>query len=274
MQNPKDAKQAAAYVIERLGRPDPDAVGLIAGTGLSGLIPHGADAASLPYADIPGFPRSTVPGHAGRLTRPRIGGRDVLALGGRFHLYEGYTPAEVVMGVRVLALCGARVLIVTNAAGAINPRFRAGELMLVTDHLNLTGQNPLTGPNDETLGPRFPDMCGAYSPRLGELAEKAALARGLRLNRGVYAGLPGPSMETPAETRMLRILGADAVGMSTVLEVIAARHMGLEVLCLSCLTNLNLPDSMAPVRLEDVLDVAGRAAAGLSGLLAEVIPAC
>jgi len=178
----------------------------------------------------------------------------------------------VAFGVRLLAGLGVRTLVVTNAAGALDPHFSPGGLMRITDHLNLTGQNPLTGPNDESLGPRFPDMSRAYCPRLGEIADRAALGLGLRLERGVYAGVLGPNLETPAETRMLRLLGADAVGMSTVTEVIAARHLGLSVLAISCLTNRNLPDCMAETTIEEVLATARAAEGDLARLLAAVVP--
>lgn len=273
MQNPGKVQQAATFIRETLGRPHPARIGLVLGTGLSGALAGLETLASLPYADIPGFPRSTAPGHAGGLAAVRLGGVPAWALSGRFHLYEGYSPAEVAAGVRVLAGLGADTLILTNAAGALNPQFAAGTLMAVTDHLNCTGLSPLTGPNHAAWGERFPDMTRAYDPDLVRLARDCAARLGLRLERGVYAGVSGPHLETPAETRALRLLGADAVGMSTVLEAIAARHLGMRVLALSCLTNQNLPDCMAPVTLEGVLAAAAAASADLGRLLAAVAAA-
>jgi purine-nucleoside phosphorylase len=255
-----------------LGPLGPGAVGLVTGTGLSGLAASLAGRRDVACADLPGFPRATAPGHEGRLVFGAVGGREVALLSGRLHLYEGHSPREVAFGVRLLAGLGVRLLVLTNAAGALDPGFAPGGLMRATDHLNLTGRNPLVGPNDDRLGPRFPDMSRAYCPRLGGIADRAALALGLRLERGVYAGVLGPSLETPAETRMLRLLGADAVGMSTVTEVIAARHLGLSVLAVSCLTNLNLPDCMAETTIEAVMATAKAAEGDLSRLLAAVIP--
>uniref|UniRef100_I2Q5Z0 Purine nucleoside phosphorylase n=1 Tax=Desulfovibrio sp. U5L TaxID=596152 RepID=I2Q5Z0_9BACT len=299
MHYPEDVKRAAAAVTEALGPLPAGAVGLVSGTGLGGIAEKLENRRDMATSAIPGFPAATAPGHAGRLvygtmgtacppgdpqggiggTKPAAGGgpdgssRPVALLSGRLHLYEGHSPRDVAFGVRLLAALGVRRLILTNAAGALNPHFTAGGLMRVTDHLNLTGRNPLVGPNDDALGPRFPDMSRAYSPRLGAVADACALSLGLRLERGVYAGVLGPSLETPAETRMLRLLGADAVGMSTVTEVIAARHLGLEVLAVSCLTNVNLPDCMAETTLEAVLATAKRAEGDLARLLAAVIPA-
>jgi purine-nucleoside phosphorylase len=196
----------------------------------------------------------------------------VLALQGRFHLYEGYGPGEVALPVRVLAALGVRRLVLTNAAGALNPLFETGGLMLLTDHLNWTGRNPLAGPNVEAWGPRFPDMCSVYSPAFRKAALDQAARLGLRLEQGVYAGVLGPCLETPAETRALRLLGADAVGMSTVTEAIAARHLGMDILAVSCLTNKNLPDCMAETSLAQVIAQAEAASAKLGGLLSAVIP--
>ena len=269
-----DVKRAAEAVQSRLGDIPAGCVGLVSGTGLGGIIAALADRQEMPTADIPGFPRSTAPSHAGTLALGNIAGRPTLLLSGRLHLYEGHSPRDVAFGVRLLAGLGVRVLALTNAAGALDPHFAAGGLMRVTDHINLTGRNPLVGPNDDGAGPRFPDMSQAYSRRLGEIVDAKALELGLRLERGVYAGVLGPCLETPAETRMLRLLGADAVGMSTVTEVIAARHLGLEVLVISCLTNVNLPDCMAETTLEDVLATAKNAETNLARLLSAVIPAC
>jgi len=270
MQNPSDVKLAARHAAGVLGLPDRNAVGVILGTGLGGLEKRLADLSAVAYADMPGFPRSTVQGHSGRLVRGRLADRDVYALCGRFHLYEGYGASQACMGVRVLRELGLTRLILSNAAGGLNPRFETGSIMAIVDHINLTGQSPLTGANHDPWGPRFPDMSRAYSPRLLDIARQCAMAAGIRLETGVYAGVAGPQMETPAETRMLRLLGADAVGMSTVLEAIAARHLGMEILGLSCVTNVNLPDCMAQTSLADVLAAAGRTEAGLAGLVTAV----
>ena len=269
-----DVKQAVAVAASSLGPLAPDAVGLVAGTGLSGLADSLTVRKMLACAELPGFPRATAPGHAGRMVVGELSGRQVVLLSGRLHLYEGHTPDDVARGVRLLAGLGLRTLILTNAAGALDPHFACGGLMRITDHINCTGRNPLIGGNDERLGPRFPDMARAYCPRLGAVADQAALELGIRLERGVYAGVVGPSLETPAETRMLRLLGADAVGMSTVTEVIAARHLGLSVLAISCLTNVNLPDCQTETTIEAVLATAGGAEATLARLLAAVIPRC
>lgn len=199
------------------------------------------------------------------------GGVPLIIQEGRCHIYEGYGPADVCMGTRVMGALGIEGLIVTNAAGALNPRFDAGSVMLVTDHINFTGLSPLTGPNADSAGPRFPDMSAVYDPGLISLAEQAALSTGIRLEKGVYAGLAGPQLETPAETRMFRALGADAIGMSTVLEVIAARHMGLKVLGFSCLSNKNLPDCMAETSLEEIIETAGIAGKRLTTIIARLL---
>lgn len=274
MEHDANVKRGAAAATSVLGDFPAGTVGLVAGTGLGGIAAALAGRREMATADIPGFPRATAPGHAGMLVRGEIAGRPLAALSGRLHLYEGHSPREVAFGVRLLARLGVRTLVLTNAAGALDPHFSVGGLMRVTDHINLTGRNPLVGPNDESVGPRFPDMSRVYSPRLGAVADAAALSLGIRLERGVYAGVLGPSLETPAETRMLRLVGADAVGMSTVTEVIAARHLGMDVLAISCLTNVNLPDCMAETTIEDIMTTARRAEGDLSRLLAAVIPAC
>jgi purine-nucleoside phosphorylase len=211
--------------------------GIVLGSGLGGLTDEIDADAVIPYRAIPHLPAPTAAGHAGDLVLGRLDGRPVAAFRGRAHLYEGYTPRQVVFPVRLLATLGARVLVLTNAAGGLNPAFRRGDLMLLTDHINFTGTNPLVGPNDDRLGPRFPDMSAVYDPSLRALAEAAARAQQVAFRTGVYAGVVGPSYETPAEIRMLRAMGADAVGMSTVLEAIAARHAGLRVLGIAVITN-------------------------------------
>ncbi|WP_434042032.1 MULTISPECIES: purine-nucleoside phosphorylase [Sorangium] len=213
-------------------------VGVVLGSGLGGWGDELSDLVKVPYAAIPGMPRPAVAGHAGFLCAGRVGDVPVACLQGRAHLYEGHPLAKVVFGVRVLARLGCRAVLLTNAAGGINQGFAAGDLMLIVDHLNLMGTNPLVGPNDDALGKRFPDMTYAHDPRLLELARAAAREAGVPLREGIYAGLLGPTYETPAEIRMLRALGADAVGMSTVPEIIALRHMGVPAAAVSCVTNL------------------------------------
>ncbi|SDF98749.1 purine-nucleoside phosphorylase [Desulfovibrio legallii] len=276
MQNPQEVQRAAAELTKRLSAglsapalPAPsgadEPVGIVLGTGLSGLADKMADARAVPYDALPGFPPSSVASHSGAFLCGRFParcgedeglGRAVIIQQGRCHLYEGRSPAEVCMGVRVMAGLGVRTLIVTNAAGALNPNFDAGSIMCMTDMINHTGVSPLTGLNCDAWGPRFPDMSEPFDPQLRDLAVETACKMGIRLERGVYIGVHGPEMETPAETRLYRQWGADAVGMSTVLEVIAARHLGLRVLGLSCLTNKNRPDCMAPVSLEEVIAAA------------------
>lgn len=226
---------AAAFVRTRTDRVP--RVALILGSGLGAFADTLEDATAVPYAEIPDFHASTVVGHAGQLVVGERFGVPIVAMQGRVHAYEGLPTSAVVHPLRTMWQLGARTLIVTNAAGGVNPSYRPADLMLIRDHLNLTGSNPLIGPNDERFGPRFPDMTESYDPALGALARASADAVGLTLHEGVYAGLLGPTYETPAEVRMLRTLGADAVGMSTVPEVIAARHAGMRVLGISCITN-------------------------------------
>ena len=245
-------------------------MGLVLGSGLGAVRERISDPVDLPYSEIPGLPQPTVEGHGGFLRAGLLAGRPVLALNGRVHLYEGYSAAEACLPVRVLFELGVRTLLLTNASGALNPLFATGSLMCITDHINLTGQNPLTGPNAQAWGPRFPDMSRAWCPELVDLACAQARQQGLVLERGVYLQLTGPCLETPAETRAYRQLGADAIGMSTAIEAIAARHMGLRILGISCLTNKNLPDCMAETSHQAVLDMAEQAAASLARLLESV----
>ncbi len=269
------AREAADSL--RAKTPQPPRVTLILGTGLGGLAERIAAPTIIPYADIPRFPRATVAGHAGRLVLGALEGVPVAALQGRFHLYEGYTPQQVVLPVRALRLLGAEILIVTNAAGGLNPAYAAGDLMLLADHIGLptmAGLNPLRGPNDEALGPRFPAMTGAYDAILRAAAHAAADALGIPLREGIYAMVAGPNYETPAELRFLRQLGADAVGMSTVPEVIAARHAGMRVLAISCVTNVALPpEGIAPPEPShaEVVATAERAGANLARLVERVL---
>jgi purine-nucleoside phosphorylase len=245
-------------------------IGIILGTGLGQWVETLNDILTIDYKQIPGFPKATVQSHAGRLCAGRVGNIPVLALQGRFHLYEGYTPDEVCFGLRTLGLLGVKKFIITNAAGALNPLYQPGEIMVITDQINLTGRNPLVGLNYGD--PLFPDMSQLFSPRLASLAHSTASRLGQRLQDGVYIGILGPSLETPAETRMFRRLGADAIGMSTVMEAIAAKQMGMEILGLSCLTNKNLPDCMAPTSLEEIISVGKDIGDRLSPLLNQLIP--
>jgi purine-nucleoside phosphorylase len=254
------------------GRSDAaPAAGVVLGSGLGGLADRLERATDIPYAEIPGFPEPRVPGHPGRLVIGdlRVGARTVTvaALQGRVHAYEGWRAEEVAFGARVLCGLGVKLLLVTNAAGGVNPSLAPGDLVRITDHLNLSGQNPLVGENDERLGPRFPDLSDAYDPRLGALLDEAAAAAGLALRAGVYACMLGPSYETPAEVRMLRALGADLVGMSTVPEVIAARHMRVPVAGVSLVTNLAAGLSRRPLSHEEVAQAGERAKDRLVGLV-------
>ncbi len=242
-------------------------MGLVLGSGLSAVAEAMTGAVDIPYAEIPGLPQSTVAGHGGYLRAGKLSGRPAIALCGRVHLYEGFPARETCLPVRVLGSLGVGTIVLTNAAGALNPQFEAGSLMLITDHINMTGQNPLTGQNIEAFGPRFPDMGRAWCPELLALARSEALRLGLSVERGVYVQIAGPSLETPAETRAYRQMGADAIGMSTVMEAIAARHMGLRLLGISCLTNKNMPDCMQEISHEAVLAMAGRTADQMARLL-------
>lgn len=242
-------------------------IGLVLGSGLGDFVTRIGGATVLEYGDIPGLPTPHVAGHAGRLVLGEISGATVACLAGRAHLYEGHPPREAVFGVRLLAELGCRAVLITNAAGGIHSRLVPGTLMLITDHLNLTGHNPLVGLNDERLGPRFPDMSAAYDPELREAARAVAREQNLTLEEGVYAGVLGPSYETPAEIRMLSTLGADAVGMSTVLEVIALRHRGVRVGGLSCVTNWAAGISPTPLDHAEVQQTAALAADRLTRLL-------
>jgi purine-nucleoside phosphorylase len=262
--------ESAAEVVRRRGRLTPE-VGIILGTGLGGLAREIAVEAEVPYAEIPGFPLSTVETHAGKLLLGRLGGRPVVAMQGRFHRYEGYDLQQVTFPVRVLHALGARTLIVSNACGGMNPLWGPGDLVLISDHINLLGDNPLVGPNDERLGPRFPDMSAAYDPELRALARAAALELGIVLREGVYVAVPGPNLETGAEYRMLRAIGADVVGMSTVPEVIVANHQGMRTVGISIVTDQCLPDALEPADIGRIIATANRAEPSLTRLIATVV---
>ncbi len=246
-------------------------VAVILGTGLGGLADEMQIATRIPYEEIPGFPRATVESHAGRLLLGTLAGRRVVAMQGRFHRYEGYSLQQIAFPVRVLHALGARLLVVSNACGGMHPLWSPGELMLIADHINLLGDNPLVGPNDDTLGPRFPDMSEPYDRELRALARAVALEQGIPLREGVYVAVPGPNLETRAEYRMLRTLGADVVGMSTVPEVIAAVHVGMRVLGVSIITDQCLPDALQPATVERILAVARTAEPKLTALIRGVL---
>jgi purine-nucleoside phosphorylase len=261
---------AAADRVRARFSTTPD-VALILGTGLGALGREIAVRATIEYTDIPGFPLSTVESHAGRLLCGTLGGKTVIAMQGRFHRYEGYTLQQVTFPVRVLQALGARTLVVSNACGGMNPLWAAGDLMLIADHINMLGDNPLVGENDDRLGPRFPDMSAPYDPALRALARAVAIEQRLTLREGVYLAVAGPNLETRAEYRMLRALGADVVGMSTVPEVIVAVHGGMRVLGVSIVTDQCLPDALEPASLERILAVAGDAEPKLTALVRGVL---
>ena len=242
-------------------------IGIILGTGLGGLAQEIRAEVIVEYEDIPLFPISTVESHHGRLIFGNLGNKKVVAMQGRFHYYEGYSLKQVTFPVRVMKFLGVRTLLISNAAGGMNPHFRKGSIMIITDHINLLGDNPLIGPNDDTLGPRFPDMSEPYSRELITLAEKVALDLKIRTERGVFVAVPGPNLETRAEYRFLRFIGADAVGMSTVPEVIVAVHMSLQVLGFSIITDECFPDALQPANVEEIIAVAMKTEPKLTAIM-------
>jgi|SRR5690606_8071951 len=262
-------REAAEVVRDRSSSP-PE-VGIVLGTGLGGLAEEIEVEAEIRYEEIPHFVPATVESHGGRLLLGTLAGRRVVAMQGRLHLYEGYRAWQVAFPVRVMALLGVHTLVVSNASGGMNPLWSPGDIMLIADHINLLGDNPLLGPNLDELGPRFPDMSAPYDPALQRLATEIALEQRFPLRRGVYVAVPGPNLETAAEYRMLRALGADVVGMSTVPEVIAAVHAGLRVLGLSVITDACLPDALAPTSLQDILKTAREAEPHLRAIVAGVV---
>ena len=265
-----DEIQRAADIVRARAALMP-VVGIILGTGLGGLAEEIAVEAEVPYETIPRFPLSTVESHAGRLLLGRLGGKPVVAMQGRFHRYEGYSLAQVTFPVRVLHALGASTLIVSNACGGMHPLWDAGDLVLLADHINLLGDNPLVGPNDERLGPRFPDMSAPYSPELRAVARGAARELGITLREGTYVAVAGPNLETRAEYRMLRAIGADVVGMSTVPEVIVANHEGMRVLGISIITDQCLPDALEPADIGRIIETARRAEPSLTRLVRRVV---
>ena len=274
MERPMDSyKQRVAettnYLKTRLNKLP--TIGLLTGTGLGQTTDSVQISQSFAYSDLPNFPISTVESHHGRLLAGEIAEKSIIALQGRFHLYEGYSPLEVTFPIRVMQELGVKILILSNAAGGLNPNFNTGDIMVIRDHINLTVSNPLIGPNEESWGIRFPDMTRAYDADLAKLATRAADETDIKLQTGVYVGLKGPSLETPAEIRFLRTIGADAVGLSTVQEVIAAVHAGMKVLGLSTITNVHRPDDPQPSTVEEIIAVAQAAAPALELIVQKVI---
>jgi purine-nucleoside phosphorylase len=265
------ARLAALEVAVRARSSLVPEVGIVLGSGLGGLADALTDTVAIPFADLPGWPAATAPGHAGRLLLGRLAGKPVILLQGRFHMYEGNDPGLVVQPVLLFGRLGARVVILTNAAGGLNPAWGPGTLMIIRDHINLTGRNPLSGPNADEIGARFPDLTEAWSARLRERLHRAGAAEGVALEEGVYVGLTGPNYETPAEVRMLAGLGGDAVGMSTVLECIAARWAGLEVCGVSLVTNAGAGYSGSPLTHEEVLEAGAEAGPRLAQVISRFV---
>lgn len=254
MQETQKIQAAADYIRSKVKRIPRTA--LVLGSGLGILAEEVQEAVSIPYKEIPHFPVSTAPGHAGVCTAGSLEGQEVIVMGGRFHYYEGYDMDTIAFPIRVMKSLGVNTLLLTNAAGGVNEQFEPGDLMIIIDHLNMTGQNPLRGPNDEQLGPRFPDLSTLYNPELCDMLEAAAKENRIDYQKGVYAWMAGPSFETPAEIRMLRSMGADAVGMSTVPEAITARHCGIRVAGVSCISNMAAGVLGQPITQEEVFEVA------------------
>jgi len=264
------AETAAQSVLQRTNlRPK---IGLVLGSGLGGFADSLSDAAKIPYSEIPAFPRSTAIGHAGQMVIGKAGDVPIAAMQGRVHLYEGYSAQQVAFPMRVFGRMGIRVVILTNAAGGINLKYQQGALVLIRDHINLQGASPLTGLNDDRFGVRFPDMTHAYPKEFRVMAREEAARLGMTLHEGVYAALPGPSYETPAEINYLRIIGADLVGMSTVLEVIAARHMSINVLAMSCVTNMAAGILDQPLSHQEVMETGERVKSSFEALLRAALP--
>ncbi len=265
------AAEAARYIsVKGAGRTPRAAV--VLGSGLGGVADAITDAVEVSYDEIPHFVRSTVEGHAGKLILGSLSGVDVAVMKGRFHFYEGYTMEEITLPVRVFSLMGIKTIVLTNAAGGTAPHLSPGSLMLITDHINMMGDNPLRGPNDDRFGLRFPDMTAVYTPAYIEIAHEVAREMGLRLSEGVYLGLRGPSYETPAEVRMYAKLGGDALGMSTVAEVTVARHCGMKVLAISCITNVAAGLTVSEINHQEVMEVGARAGRQLGELILRVVP--
>ena len=265
----KKIKETSAFIQEVIGSKAD--IGIILGTGLGGLVKEIDILKTIDYADIPNFPVSTVEGHKGQLIFGKLGGRNVLAMQGRFHFYEGYNMQEVAFPARVMNALGIKTLVVSNASGGLNPGFRVGDLMMINDHINMFGDNPLIGRNINELGVRFPDMSQVYDLKLRNLARKIALGNDIDLKEGVYIGVSGPTFETPAEYKMFRILGGDAIGMSTVPEVIAARHMGMDIFGISIITDSGVPGEIVEISHAEVQEVAMKAEPKMSLIIKELI---
>jgi len=263
-------EKATNFVISKVGNFQPQ-IGIILGTGLGTLADKIEEPMIIAYEDIPFFPVPTVAWHTGQLVFGRISRKKVVAMQGRFHYYEGYSAQEITFPLRVMKRLGANILIESNAAGGLNPQFVPGDLMIITDHINLMGINPLIGPNDETLGPRFPDMSNPYDRELVKLTEQVAIEEKIKIQRGVYVAVAGPNLETAAEYRFFRLIGADAIGMSTVPEVIVAIHSGMKVLGITCITDRCLPDALTPANIEEILKIASEAEPILTRLVSKVI---
>jgi len=261
--------EAENFIRARIGRMPQ--IGIILGTGLGGLVSEINIEAEIPYTEIPHFPVSTVESHAGRLIYGELGGKQVLAMQGRFHYYEGYTMKQITFPLRIMGKLGIKILLISNAGGGMNPQYRKGDLMIIDDHINMLGTNPLIGQNLDEFGDRFPDMSEPYSRRLIELAEQAAMANQIKVQKGVFIAFPGPNLETRAEYRFMRAAGADVVGMSTVPENIAAVHMGMEVLGISVITDECFPDALKPVDVADIIAVAKETEPKLTTIMREVV---
>ena len=270
MKNYKNQVIEAAEFIKSRTEKKPE-IGLLTGTGLGETAESLTRVASFEYKEIPHFPVSTVESHSGNLLVGEMHGKQVIAMQGRFHLYEGYSPLEVTFPIRVMQRLGVKILILSNAAGGLNHEFKPGDIMIIKDHINLTGSNPLIGRNEESWGIRFPDMSEAYDKSLVAITEKAGSDAGIDLQKGVYTGLKGPSLETPAEVRFLKTIGTDAVGFSTVQEVIAAVHAKMKVLGLSTITNINDPDNPVPATVEEIIRVARKVVPDLEKIISKVV---
>jgi purine-nucleoside phosphorylase len=265
----KKIKETVEYLETRiLNKPE---IGIILGTGLGGLVNEMNIHHTIPYEFIPNFPVSTVEGHQGKLLSGTMSGKNIVALQGRFHYYEGYTMQEITFPVSVMKFLGIKILILSNASGGVNPEFEIGDLMVIEDHINLMKNNPLIGQNEEEIGTRFPDMSNAYDPELIRMAFKIAHKQGIKLQKGVYAAVSGPTFETPAEYKYIRIIGADAVGMSTVPEVISARHMGLRCFAFSVISDLGVPGKIVEITHHDVIQAASSAEPKMTKIIKAVI---
>ena len=262
---------AVDYIQSKLPSPEPISIGIILGSGLGTLGEQLTNAVAIPYGDIPGWAASSAPGHAGRLVIGNLGGKRVLCMQGRLHLYEGHPFSAITFPMRVMHGLGVRTLVVTNAAGGINVDYQIGDMMLISDHINLMGSNPMIGPNDDSFGERFFDMGTAYTPALRDLAKQCAAQLGMQLHEGVYIAVTGPSYETPAEIRAFRVLGADAVGMSTAPEVIAARHCGMDILGLSLITNMAAGVTDAVLSGDEVIEIGQLKAREMQDLVTQII---